>query len=250
MSTDFYLNNPPIKEVALGLYLRNPKYDIEFIKNYKEQYLADFKNELPFKTIDIKIGDGEEIEVKSQQNFGAYTLSNDSNDELWNIDLNRILFVDKTKYSNFENFLNKFLIQFDNLYENLGENLNCEMIALRYSNEFSFKIADLYENFAILPMFRQEYENSLYASNSSYMCVVNIVNSQDNKITATVNTNFIVDNVDTTKLLINFDIEVKYTLNKDVCLNTERFKEYLTKMRLFKNKIFFSNIIRAKEVFN
>ena len=174
-------------------------------------------------------------------------MSNENKNEIWSLDLKRILFSDKTKYTSFDNFLNKFSNKAHKIYNELNETTT-NLIVLRYSNEFSFKISELSENFAILPFFEQKYNNILYASNESYMNVINIVSSDNDKMSATINTKFVVDEIDSSKLLINFDIEIKYQINNKI--NLEQIYAYLTEMREFKNKIFFSNVIKAREVFN
>ncbi len=247
MDNEFHLDNPPIKEVALAIYIQNPRYNNEFIQNFKNSNLLDFPKNLPIKNINIAIDDNEGITVSTK---GICSLSNETDSEIWSFDLNRILYSDKTKYSNFDNYLKKFLNKFNILCTNLGENVYSNHIALRYSNEFSLKMEELDKNFTILPLFQQHYNNKLYALNTSYMCFANIVNAENEKMKASVNANFVVDKDDTAKFLINFDIEIKYDVDNIICQDTEKLKECLSEMRLFKNKIFFSNIINPRKVFD
>ena len=249
MENEFYLKNPPIKEVALALYIKSPKYDIDFINNFKDENMQDFPNLLPFKSVNIQINDNEEIKVSEQEDNAAYTLSNKENNEIWNMDIKRILFADKTKYKSFTNFLNKFLNKFDILYSKLENSLSVDYIALRYSNQFSFKIEELNKNIAILPLFNSNYNKKQYSTNTSYMCINNILNSENDKMNARVNTAFAVNEVNAIELLINFDIEVGYIIQNNQ-ITKEQLDNYLIEMREFKNKIFFSNILKAKEVFN
>ncbi len=249
-SEKFHLDNPPIKEVALALCIDSAKYDIDFIEKFKQENLKDFPNVAPFQSVNIKIKNNDEIQVDSVNKFNAYTLTNEANDELWNIDLNRILFADKTKYVSFDTFLDKFLKKYNLIYSLLNEDFNVKLIALRYSNEFAFKIQDLNNNFAILPLFQQQYKGELYASNASHLSVANVIDIGNSNINAMVNTMFKVNPMNTSELLINFDIEVKYSIENKINLNVENLTNLLSEMRIFKNKIFFSNVLKANEVFN
>ena len=250
MNTEFYLKNPPIKEVALALYITSADFDSIFIEKFKNNILQDYPEILSLQTFNISIKDGKEISVSKKDNINSYSLSNTTKTEIWNVDINRILFSDKNKYEDFDNFLEKFVRKYSFVYSNLKEDAKVSLLALRYSNEFSFSFDKLQEIFSILPLFQQNYNNEFYASNISHMNVANIVNVNNERMTSLVNTMFRVNEVDNTKIIVNFDIEVKYNIDNANIMDIECLKRYLMEMRLFKNKIFFANFPKAKEVFN
>ncbi len=241
------LNNPPIKQVVVGLIFESifKSFD-DIVDFYENSKLKDiFSKKEKTQVMSFQFGDSLKL---TQDILVGLKLTNDNNAAEFIIEPNRILYVDKNKYKDYETFINKFYSILNCFFNSNVKELKIQEMGLRYINNFNIPNSDIGKVFYISPNIHLtcNKQTQHYAKIANSLLVSNILNSENDDIFATVKTQY---NPTKQSDLINitFDIDThlnqKYTLNK-----IEDIKQRLNELKNFKNKIFFSNFENANNI--
>jgi|GEM_PF-2352854 len=244
ISTRKKLPKAPIKEVSIGISMNglfNAPEDLDMF--YNNFSLKDkYSNREPLKSITFEVGaEPKVIENASQGSL----LSNSTKDEIIHIESNRLMFIDRTIYSDFDTFWGKFTNITDSLCETFKKEIEIFDISLRYVNNFSLPISNLHDYFRILPMIATVENEDCFANTANYLAAANIISSFDGSVQANVKTFF--NALSQNKLNIVFDIDAHDIKPCKMC-SSKDLEGRLLFLKDFKNKIFFSNFVDAYEI--
>ncbi len=233
------LNNPPIKEVILGLMIN------ELFNSEKERELLcdKFKDLYPNKetinSFSVQLQDKPQI-TESLEN--GIILSKADKSEQIHIMPNKLMYVDRNKYKTFDIFYNRYKTILSEVLATFKE-FEVYDIGLRYVNNFTLPITNMMDYFLIAPNINCDYNSNHYADIAGYLSAVNIASSVDRSIQGNVKTAIKAINV--SQLNITFDIDT-HKIQTCTISNLDNFKEQLLQLKEFKNSIFYSNIKKDK----
>lgn len=231
------LGNPPIKEVIIGLLLDGLFVNKDEIQAFYDNFSLKNKyvKQESITSVSFEIGN----EPKIAQNIAdGIVLKTEAEDEIIQIEPNKIMFIDRNKYIGFNNFFNKFEAIIANISKMYNQEIEIADIGLRYINNFNFLIDDIDKHFIIHPTLNTNTEKCPYALKNNYLSVASIISTVNPQMFATVKTLFQIANPVT--LNITFDIDTH--INKTYKLNDlGGVKSKVLELKCFKNQIFFSN---------
>lgn len=237
------LINPPIKEVIIGISFEELFKTPEDINDfYQKSFLKDKYPKIDeIRTISFEIGN--EPKLGKNLSIGSIITSEDDS-ELLHIEFNKLMFVDKNKYTDFDNFINKFTSIISEVLKLKSEIIPASDIGLRYINKFKLPLNKLNE-FHIVPTFTCYEQNEVYAQYINHLTMTNIRSAENENIFANVKT--ILGNANGINIDITFDIDVHLKMMYNIN-NVENFYNEILQLKNFKNKIFFSNFDDAYKV--
>lgn len=232
-----HLANPPIKEVIIGLLVDGLFIDKDEIEKFSKNFtqVDKFIKQETIKSVTFELSD----EPKIYQNVseGKVLKTRSENEEI-HILPNKIMFVDKTKYKDFETFYSKFEPIIRDIKSIYSQEIEIKDIGLRYINDFIFSEKDAEENFKISRTLITDIDENRYALMKDYLAVARILSAVDNNMFATIKTIF--KQISPVALNITFDIDTHlkkpYVLDDLTDLKTKVYG-----LKEFKNHIFFSN---------
>ena len=238
------LNNAPIKEVMIAFAFDNIFKSSDDIKSFydKSELKNIFAKQEETKALSIYLNNDTEI-TRDVLN-GIKFNSADEKKELF-IELDRAFYIDKNKYTGFEDFIKGFYDILKCFFDEY-EKIHIKELALRYVNVFNLQSDKLSNEFYIYPCISLQNNCENFATMSNHLSVFNIQNINCAEIFATIKVAFYPIN---TNNLLNtvFDIDThmlkEYTFN-----NIEETKEYILKLKNFENEIFFSNFKNVYEI--
>ncbi len=238
------LNNPPIKQVIVGLMFEKIFKSIDdIIELYENSKLKEiFSKKEKTQIMSFQLGDSSKL---TQDIIVGLKLTNSNNSIEVLIEPNRILYVDNSKYIDYKTFISNFYNILNCFFNSSIKEFRIQEIGLRYINSFNLKNIDIGKVFYIRPTINltNRIQGNYYAYIGNSLLVSNIFNSENNKMFATVKTQY---NPTNQSDLINviFDIDTHYTLEYTLS-KTEDIENKLIELKKFKNEIFFSNFENA-----
>jgi len=238
------LNNPPIKEVIIGLSIDGLFSSLEditlFCDNFslKEKYV----NKEEIQSVTFEVGEEPKIIQNTASGIVIFTANDD---ETIHIQPNNIMFTDKTKYESFEIFFEKFALIATNIREIFNKKIEVSDIGLRYVNNFSIPMEKLLESFKIAPTISCEEDRDVFAGIANYLSVTNIVSTFDNSLQASIKTAFRALDINNLNIIFDIDTHITEPFTVDA---VDDLKNKLSQLKDFKNKIFFSNFINAYDM--
>lgn len=245
---DKKLNNPPIKQVIVGMLFENIFKSFDKIVPFYEN--SDLKNIFPKKeitqTIAIQMNNAPQL---TQDVSDVLKLSNDNLEELY-IESNRLLYIDRHEYINYNAFIDKFFEILNCFFVSFVKEFKIKELGLRYINFFNISQEKLGKTFYICPginLSKKTNESDFYALMRNHLLVSNIISTENPNMSAVIKNVF--NPINSAGMLdVLFDIDTN--LRKEYTLNsTEDLKLELSKLKEFKNQIFFSNFKNAYEEF-
>lgn len=242
------LNNPPIKEVIIGMAIEGLFDTPESIENfYNQSNLKDrFSNKEILKAVKFEITEKPKI---LQDISPGFIFTDIDKTEAVTIELNTIRYSDKSKYISYENFIQKFDKIVDSLLQYSANSISIKEIGLRYINQFKLDSNKIGNEFVMKPTIElssgTEEQKTLYAGMNNYLSVANIRSMQNINVFATVKT--VYRALNPMLIDITFDIDTHDTTSYTIS-NNEELKEKVFNLKNFKNLIFFSNFKKPYEM--
>lgn len=236
------LKNAPIKEVIIGISsdeLFKSFEDIEeFFKN--SSLNEKFKPIQELKRFALEMN-GKDAKFNKTISIGK-GYENKNKSERINIELDRIMFIDRSKYTNFKTLSNKFYLILEEIFKFKKCTIKTNDIGLKYTNVFDFTNDKLKEKFYIKPiMSYTNSENKIYGKQLNSAFMSQIQSTEYNNAYAIIQT--VISKISGDKYKIIFDIDT-HTHNIEI-QDVNSFKKEILKLKEFKNEIFFSNFDNA-----
>jgi len=246
---DKKLNNPPIKQVIVGMLFENIFKSFDEIVPFYEN--SDLKNIFPKKeiiqTMAIQMNNAPKL---TQDILSGLKLSNDNSKELY-VEQNRLLYIDGYKYNNYSTFIDKFYEILNCFFGSFVKEFKIKELALRYINSFNLSEEELGETFYIYPEINLSKKlpdkDNFYALMRNHLLVSNIISTENPNMSAVIKNVF---NPINSAGMLNVLFDIDTNLRKEYTLNSiEGLKLEFSKLKEFKNQIFFSNFENAYEEF-
>ena len=234
------LKNPPIKEVALDIAIDNYFSNISEIDAICVEIEKTYPNKKPSFGIKPSINVNNN-KLESVSEITGYIFSNQDNTEILIIDKKRIIFVDRNKYANFENFYSKFKKVFEQINK-IKPIQNPREMGLKYANVFSLEQDEVINtnppkvnflpNFAA---FDRSPEKKKFAGLTRFAGNYMLQADNNTELIAFINTDlqFVGSPL---RMQTVFVIDTLLRI-KEISLDAD-----VAKLREFKNEIFFANV--------
>ena len=237
------LNNPPIKEVIMGVACEGLFKTFEDIKSFVESISISSDYPVMDETHSIMFDIGFSPIVRQSNSIG-YRLSTKNESEEIHLELNKIMFMDKNKYDSFETFWRKFEYVLSKIFEYKSNNIEVQDLGLRYVNQFLFSNEQLSKRFYLKQSFgSNEGEKPFKLLNSLYISQIQSVN--DKNVFGVIKHISQPDNEVSTNVVFDIDTHMNKIINIE---NIDSLKNELLKLKEFKNTIFFSNFDDASTI--
>lgn len=237
------LNNPPIKEVVVGILCEDLFKSFDEINSFFENSLLKDKYAKKEVIHSMALSMGDEPKLGQQATVGIVICADDDNAKI-HIELDKLMFVDSSKYDKFDAFYDKFEFILSEILKYKNNDLKINNIGLRYVNNFLLSNEKLNEKFlvkqSIVTCDNESFAfplNSLFltniksVTNSNMYAIIKIIREVATPVSARV-----VFDIDT-------HLEGAYNISDKATL-----KERLLDLKEFKNKIFFSNFNNAYSI--
>ena len=241
------LNNPPIKQVIVGLVFESIFKSIDDIIDFyeKSDLKGSFSKKGKTQVMTFQLGDSSKL---TQDVLEGLKLINDNNLIDVIIEPNRILYVDRNKYKNYETFISKFYNILNCFFKSNIKEFKIQEMGLRYINTFNISNSDIGKTFYISPNINllNNEQNGYYAYIGNSLIVSNILDSENQSIFANVKTQYIPSSqLD----LINVTFDIDTHLTQIFTLSEiNDIEKRLIELKNFKNKIFFSNFANVYDI--
>jgi uncharacterized protein (TIGR04255 family) len=242
------LNNPPIKQVSAGLLFEAAFQSFDdILAFYNASCLKELfpKNEI-VKTMAVRMENEPKI---TQDIVNFIRLTNCEKTKELFMDQYRILYMDSSKYVDFDAFSSKLYKILECFLKGAIKEFKLKEMNLRYINAFSLSEESLHEEFYIGPyinLTNDKNSDTPYAYMGNHLLVSHIVDAKNPRMTAVIKNTFEPASI-TRKLNIIFDIDTN--LRKEYTVTRiEDLKEDFLNLKKFKNQIFFSNFKNAHNI--
>lgn len=227
----------PIKEVIVGISVKNLYSENEVIETFHENFSLKekFSHFEATKSFTFEFQNEPAIAQDIQKGI---ILSTENKTEQIIIEQDKLVYIDRSPYTSFEAFFEKYKVIVEEVRRLIQPEINVLDAGLRYINNFNLPMEHLHEALKVRPTINCQSEEGFFAYSDSYNSTANVVSLEDKSISAVVQTLFRVTEAST--LNITFDIDARLA-SGFVLNNLYNFYNDLSKLRVFKNKIFFAN---------
>lgn len=230
------LKNPPIKEVVVGVLCEDLFKSFDEINLFFEQSLLKDKYAQKEVINSMALSIDEEPKLGQRATVGIVCLANNENSKI-HIELDKLMFFDSHKYDKFETFYDRFKIILSEILKYKDNNLKINNIGLRYVNNFVLSNENLNKKFLVKQSIETR-DDEIFAFPLNSLFLMNIKSSKNPNMYAIVKTIKEAHNPVSTRVVFDIDSHLDGTYN---IANEIDLKEKLLELKIFKNKIFFSN---------
>ncbi len=232
------LNKPPIDQVIIAVEIPDLFTNKDDIDLFKEKFSLkkQYSNMQEIKSISFEIGETPKIINEVSE---IYDFSNDAKTEQLQIGQSKLLFIDRNKYTKFDNFISKFDKILDDTHKIFKRDVNIKTIGLRYINIFDFNDETYKNHFKIKTDIGIKEEDIQFGLLNNFMSVFNIQSSINVNIYANIKTFFKLQNNNLFNIV--FDIDTKRE-------NVSNYKQDIIELKNFENEIFFNNFIDIETI--
>jgi len=227
------LENAPIEQAIIAVDVE-PSKQLEHLAGIVESLKGLYPTNQKVNRKSVFVTDDN---VTAQNFQEGYALNSDDKKKEVNINLSRIAFRDADKYIDFDNLISQYESIW-NIYLQTGLPEKLSRIGLRYVNKFFMTPEDVESNLLIKPFINSGDDGMLLLGElfAQYAVRSDLYKANGNVFIVTS------PQVDG-KLQITFDIDVFDQSIPYVDFNS--IKDTLNRLRGFKNKLFFENILDA-----
>lgn len=238
------LENPPIKQVILGLELNGLFSSNENLDVFNNNFgLKDYYyNPKKFDLYTVNFIDKPEI---SQNTLEGIEYKSKDGCQFIHMEANRLIYSDSNKYKDFESFYSKFCLVLNEIIKEFTGDVEVLGIHLRYINDFSLGIDKIQEKFRILPTINCINENENFAKIKNHISIYNLV--ADSNINMEANVKTVLRLLEKDKLNVIFDIDTYYKDNFKLS-DTQKLGNLIQELKEFKNDIFFNNFTNITKI--
>ena len=234
------LKKAPIEQALIAV-LVEPTQDFASLKQLPDLLQDKYPLSEPFYSKSVFI-DAFNGDVKSQQGtHEGYNLFSQDRKKHISISTSNVVISDSAKYENGEHLITQYK-EIWNAYTKHNKPEQLKRVGLRYINKFSMTISDADENLLIKPVINSKDDTLLLSGLSGQYAVRSDFYRANGNIAIAI-----LPHPDD-KLEITFDIDV---FDQDITyVDFSSIEDTLNRLRNFKNKLFFDNILDATERFN
>jgi len=235
----YKLKNPPIVEAIIGVQLNKDYHHIKALKNI---YDASLNKKYPIinnctaNQIGFNLEEKAGFEYKQERGL---KLSNEDKNQIIFLEKNRVSLSQLPPYTSGDDLIEKY----EEIWGFFSEHIKIDSlkgIEVRYINKFELEEEKLEDYFKI----KLEKGETDFEMPRERLVARYDTRSQRYNANATINT--IVQKINNEKVSIIFDIDThEFNVSYN---NFGTIKDTLYRLREFKNKIFFSNLPKAKEL--
>ena len=167
------LDKAPITEVVIGLAIEGIFNTPESIDTFYEQSTLKehFMNKEVIKAVTFEISEKPKI---SKDVSSGFAFTNADKTETINIELNKIMYSDKSKYVSYEIFIEKFGGILDSIIKFAKSPVKINEIGLRYVNNFDlnpFKLGKDFKTFSLEKILSVMLFKTVFSFNLLYFSI-------------------------------------------------------------------------------
>ncbi|GEM_PF-6939370 len=240
------LKYPPIEQAIIAVVIESQQ-QFEVLDTISKTLETTYpvKHQLKRQSVFVDVA---ESNVRSQNWQDGYALFSEDRKKEVNINLSSVAFKDADKYENFEHLTNQYAdIWKEYLQGTTPEKLN--RVGLRYVNSFFMTPEEIDTNLLIKPVINSigTDDNLLLSSLFGQYGVRSDLYRASGNIFIVINPQ-VDNNTLQNTLQVTFDIDV---FDENIpYVDFASIKDTLNRLRYFKNKLFFDNIVDAEIRFN